>query len=273
MVTQITRSQPPAILESTTASPPTLPTFDWEVGYKEIYNPKTGRYEQQSLTLLEVLYPIEEDVGVVKMSQSLLHDLWTNWLKVMLQTYLGQGWLVLNDVLVQWAEKRAPTKSPDVTVIPGAKFPANRKSYRVGPDGPLPVFVLEVTSEDTRDTDLHEKRLVYAAVGVKEYLIIDILTPETASWQLLGYRLENQPHYRELTPDAEGGLTFETVGLRFVGIGRERIEVFDVVTGERLLTPPELKVHAERETAARVEAEARIVALEARLRELEDASE
>jgi len=50
------------------APPPTvesrLPTFDLEVGYKYVYNPETGMHDQVPLTLLDVLYPLEDE-GVV----------------------------------------------------------------------------------------------------------------------------------------------------------------------------------------------------------------
>jgi hypothetical protein len=57
-------------------------------------------------------------------------------------------------------------------------------------------------------------------------------------------------------------------------VGRERIEVYDATTGERLLTPDEQKARAEArraktEAEARLAAEARVADLERRLRELE----
>lgn len=73
------------------------------------------------------------------------------------------------------------------------------------------------------------------------------------------------------------------MGLRFVAVGRERVEVYDARTGERLLTPEELRGYTEGEAAARAEAgrraqeeamaraeaERRVAELEARLRELQ----
>ncbi|MBE7470836.1 MAG: hypothetical protein DPW09_34885 [Anaerolineae bacterium] len=256
---------------------PPLPTFDLEVGWREVYDLATGQFKQEPLTLLQILYPQDEDVGVVTMPQSALHDLWISWLKVMLWNFLGQSWLLTHDVIIHWARDRAPAKSPDLAAIPGGRLPAeDNPSYLVGRDGPLPAFVLEITSRDTRQVDLHEKPLLYAAVGVKEFLIIDLLTRRRQGWQLIGYRLEDGPYYEELSPDADGGLTFETIGLRFVAVGRERIEVYDAQTGTRLLTPPEAEAarakaeaRAETEKAARLQAEARAAELEARVRELE----
>jgi len=66
------------------------------------------------------------------------------------------------------------------------------KSYRVHRDGPVPAFVLEITSEDTRAIDLQAKTLHYAAVGVREMLIIDFWPEDGGAWQPLGYR--HNPH-------------------------------------------------------------------------------
>jgi Uma2 family endonuclease len=294
MTVKIAQSPPPTVAPEKTVSEPSpavaypmppLPTFDWEVGYKYVYNPQAGAYDQVPLTLLDILYPTEEDIGRLKMVQSPHHDLWTNWLKVMLWNYLGsQDWLVTNDVLIHWGRKGAPPKSPDVAVMPGGQLPAQtEKSYRVHRDGPLPVFVMEITSEDTRVVDLQAKTLHYAAVGVKELLIIDFWPDDEGPWQLLGYRLEESPYYQRIAPDDQGGLTFETIALRFVAVDQERIEVYQAETGARLLTPEELKAHAEAEAAradaetaradaeaaARAQAEARVAQLEARLQELQ----
>lgn len=245
---------------------PTLPTFPLETGYRQIYNPLTQEWEQQPLTLLDLLYPSEDDVGVVTMSQSPLHDLWSRWLASMLQAYLAtSGWLILHDVLIHWGRRAVPYKSPDVTAIQGGQLPAaHDKSYHVLRDGPLPTFVLEITSEETRRDDFNGKELLYAAVGVKEYLIVDLLPEEGADWKLYGFRLEESPFYKKLTPDAEGGLTFETVGLRFVARENTRIDVYDSKTGERLLNPVEMKIRAdhEAERAERMAAQLRALGID-----------
>lgn len=210
----------------------------------------------------------------------------------MLDTFLtARDWLILSDVYIHWGRRGVPPKAPDLAAIPGGRLPDQiEKSYHVHRDGPLPAFVLEITSEDTRAEDLELKPLHYAAVGVKEFLIIDFWSEDKGPWRLLGYRLADSPYYQEIEPDSEGGLTFETVGLRFVAVDRERIDVYNVETGERLLSPEELKAYAEaeaaraeeeaaararaearaeEEAAARTRAEARAEELEARLQELQ----
>lgn len=286
-VAAMTSQEPPAngTHELTHDLLPALPTFPLEAGWRTVYDATTDSYQQQPLTLRDLLFPTEDDIGVVYMTQSILHNLLTDLLAVMLRTYLGaQDWLILHDVLILWDIRGAPAKSPDVAAFPHTQPAIKEKSYRVGRDGPTPAFVIEITSDDTRADDLQVKPLHYAAVGIKEYLIIDILTKATEPWALIGYRLADGPYYQRMTPDAEGGLTFTTVGLRFVAIDRMRIEVYDSATGQRLFTSDELKAQAEAQSAraeaeaaraeaeatARIEAEARAADLERRLRALEN---
>lgn len=127
-------------------------------------------------------------------------------------------------------------------------------------------------------------------MNAPEYLIIDSWTERNRPWRLLGNRLENGHFYSELTPDADGGLTFPTVGLRFVGRGRETVDVYDVATGQWLPPPEQWQetarqavqarqnaenraeaeaARAEAEATARANTEAELAQVTARLRELE----
>jgi Uma2 family endonuclease len=232
----------------TPAPQPTLPVFPLDVGYRTVRDPATGEWRDLPLTLLDLLFPTEDDVGVVKVSQSPWHDRLANLIATILRLYFSdRNWLTTQDVLIHWGRRGIPPKSPDIAAIVGGRMPARRdKSYRVGRDGPLPAFVVEITSEETREEDLTGKKLFYAAVGVQEYLIIDLLAKETTDWKLSGYRLGESPFYEEIPPDADGGLTFQSIGLRFVAIGNQRIELYDATTGERLLTQ---KMRAEQEKA------------------------
>jgi Uma2 family endonuclease len=239
-----------------------LPTFPLESGWRTVRDPVTGAAQELPLTLRDILFPTEDDIGVVYMAQSPLHNLLTGLLYTMLQTYLGpRAWLILHDVLVLWGVRGVTPKSPDIAAFPGGRFPYGEKSYRVGRDGPMPTFVIEVTSADTRQEDLLIKPYHYAALGIREYLIIDLLNNASEPWDLIGYRLDAGPFYRRLPADPAGGITFATVGLRFVAVDRTRIEVYDSTTGERLFTSEELKAQATAESeraaseAARAEAE------------------
>lgn len=253
---------------STRNHQPTLPVFPLEVGYRTVRDPVTGEWHDLPLTLLDLLFPTEDDVGVVKVSQSPWHDRLANLIATILRLYFSdRNWLTTQDVLIHWGRRGIPPKSPDIAAIVDGRMPARRdKSYRVGRDGPAPAFVVEITSEETREEDLVGKKLFYAAIGIQEYLIIDLLAKETTDWQLIGYRLGESPFYEEIPPDADGGLTFQGIGLRFVAVGNQRIELYDAVTGERLLTPDEQKSRAEQEKARAEQEKARAEHYEALLK-------
>ncbi len=261
---------------------PTPPALDWSWGHKWARNEATGQVEQRQLSLVDLLYPTGEEMYV---AEAWMHHALATLLEVMLRVHLAsRGWVVFGNVFVHWGLPGAPPLAPDVTAIPEGDYPTEEEgSFYVGYHGPLPRFVIEITSPNKPGSDLDRKKWDYAAFGVEEYLIIDGWSKPAEIWRLHGYRLGDQPFYDDLQADAEGGLTFASVGLRFVGRGRETVEVYDVATGERLLPPEEWMQRAETATAARAQAEARaeaeakaraeaeskLAAALARLRELE----
>ncbi|MCB0084380.1 MAG: Uma2 family endonuclease, partial [Caldilineaceae bacterium] len=184
--------------------------------------------------------------------------------------FSDQAWYFPNDVLIRWELPGVPDKSPDIAAIPDTQVSIEGdKSFQVGIDGPLPVAIIEVTSESTRDQDFGMKQDIYAAVGIPEYLVIDLLTERSEPWRLHGFRLGNTPRYQSIPPDADGGITLQGLGLRFLPIGRTRIDVFDSTTGERLRSATEFREAAEAEAARAEAAEATIAELMERLRRLE----
>ena len=268
MTPPIKRTKAKTIAKPTALVPSALPAFSWEAGYRIVTDLETGEQQAVPLTLFDILYPSEADIGAVFMAQGPLHDLWSRVLAVMLQAYLATDhWLILHDVFVRWGQTGIRPLAPDITAIRGGKMPPKgERSYAVGRDGPLPEFVVELTSEETRTADLEAKKVLYAALGVKEYLIIDLL-PETGdAWQLIGYRLGETPYYETLVPDDADGLRFTTVGLRFA-VAEQRIEVYDLATGERLLNNEEANLRAATEAKARAELEVRLRAMEEKLRQ------
>ena len=189
--------------------------------------------------------------------------------------------------------------SPDVYVVVGAGA-GLRDTYLLWNEAKGPDFVLEVTSASTRRDDERRKRDVYAALGVSEYFLYDpraeYLTPA-----LQGFRLR-EGEYRALPavtvlPGRGVAVASEVLGLE---LRDEReapmLRLRDPETGRDLLTYEEadegaaahrqeatahretqvrLEQEAEarqRETEARRGAEARAAEMEARLRNLQDAS-
>ena len=132
LVTSITPEEDVRAPAPATMPPqPTLPTFDLEVGWRSVYNPETNQYDQLPLTLLDVLYPLEDEA--IRMPQTPDHDLWTRLLIAMLENFRdSRDWLILRDVFVNWGRRGVPTKAPDVAVIPGGRRPERPdKSYHV----------------------------------------------------------------------------------------------------------------------------------------------
>ena len=191
---------------------------------------------------------------------------------------------------------REAVVAPDVFVVRG--IPVHlRDSYQLWREPKGPDFVLEVTSKSTSDTDLVDKRALYASLGVEEYFLYDprgeYLTPP-----LRGYRLEGDG-YRRLTgvsrlPGGGPSLYSTVLGLALRDEREsQRLRLHDPATGRDLRTYRESETHAAQETAARRTAEAhaaqeaaarraaearveqeqaRNAELEARLRAFDDAS-
>ena len=209
----------------------------------------------------------------------------------------GHGVYVAGNMFLYYERgNRAAVVAPDVFVVRGVPVHL-RDSYRLWREPKGPDFVLEVTSKSTSETDLKDKRALYASLGVEEYFLYDprgeYLTPP-----LRGYRLEGD-RYRRLTgvnrlPGGRPSLHSAVLGLALRDEREsQRLRLHDPATGRDLRTYRESETHAAQETAARWTAEAhaaqeaaarrtaearieqeraRNAELEARLRAFEDAS-
>jgi colicin import membrane protein len=138
-----------------------------------------------------------------------------------------------------------PGPAPDLSVIRGARNPApGLESFNAVEQGVVPCLVLEIVSPTDpriRETDEVDKVLLYARVGIPEYLLVYTPREETGHrFQIRGLRLDADGRYQPIAPDEEGCILSETTGLRFrVSPAGNRIEVFDARTGERLLSARE----------------------------------
>ena len=191
---------------------------------------------------------------------------------------------VSGDMMVYYEEGNPRAfVAPDVFVTFGIPKLPERRVYLTWLEGP-PTVAFEVTAQSSRRTDRREKVDLYARIGIREYFIVDP-PEEFRNAEVLGYRLVDG-RYQRIEPDEDGLLLSETLGLR-LKLGTEVLNLFDVRTGERLLSPMERATQAAEQAAqareqaaqareqlaeaqARVEAEARArAALEARIAELE----
>jgi Uma2 family endonuclease len=141
--------------------------------------------------------------------------------------------------------------APDVFVVKGVSK-GDRRTYLLWEEenkGPQVVF--EVTSRRTRKEDLGPKKGTYEMLRVREYFLFDPLG-EYLEPRLVGYRLE-EGGYRQTAGER---LVSEVLGLE-LRVEEGRLWLYDLETGEKLLSPLEAQ-------AARREAEARAEAAETR---------
>lgn len=126
--------------------------------------------------------------------------------------------------------------SPDVLVTWGIPT-GRRKTYLLWKEGRPPGFVVEVTSDTTRNEDLRKKKELYQQLGVEEYFLFDPLDDYLRP-RLQGHRLA-EGRYEPLPPSIDGSLLSRTTGLRLKPEG-ENLRLIDEATGDRLLFVDEI---------------------------------
>jgi Uma2 family endonuclease len=156
--------------------------------------------------------------------------------------------------------------SPDLMVAEPEDAEADFTSYRIGADGPTPLMVGEVLSERTaQQGDLREKLRIYALLGIREYILLD-LTGEHLPQRLLLKRLGRTRKWKN-EQDPDGGVTSK-LGFRIIIDLDGRIRVLNAVTSAPYARPDEAEAEARArrlaEEARRAEEEARRAAEEAR---------
>jgi Uma2 family endonuclease len=144
----------------------------------------------------------------------------------------------------------APYVSPDTMIVtPFHRLPEAISSYTIGREGPPPEFVAEVLSDrSAQQRDLDEKVLLYAKLGIREYLLVDVrgvFLPE----RLLLKRLQADGSWADMR-DVDGGVT-SVLGFRVLIETDNRLRVINLATGLRYARPLEAQVEAN----ARREAE------------------
>jgi Uma2 family endonuclease len=155
--------------------------------------------------------------------------------------------------------------SPDLMVAEPEERERDFESYRIGTDGPTPLMVAEVLSERTgQQGDLREKVRIYALIGIREYILIDV-TGRFLSQRLLVKRLRRNRTWKD-EQDLDGGVTSK-LGFRLIIDTDGRLRMVNAMTGGRYLRPGK----AMAEVRTRREAEERIRALEEELARLRGA--
>jgi len=201
-------------------------------------------------------------------------DLHRDWmiriLEILRYRYRDQRVYVASNLLVYY-EEGCPSRFvvPDNFVVLNCS-PERRRMYRVWEEGKSPSVVFEITSRSTKHEDLVTKLPLYERMGVSEYFLYDP-SDSYLDVALQGCRLIDGT-LREMELK-DGSLTCETLGIRMMLVGADLV-MFDINSGEQLLTGEEAERAAkeaeraakEAEIKARLAAEARIRDLEAELR-------
>jgi Uma2 family endonuclease len=129
-------------------------------------------------------------------------------------------------------QRPAAYVSPDCMVVATwTGVPAELTSYRIGQEGPAPVLTVEVLSErSAQQRDLAEKLIVYAKLGVPEYILVDV-TGAFLPERLLLKRLQSDETWVD-EQDDNGGVTSK-LGFRLIIEDDGRLRVIDKATGRR----------------------------------------
>lgn len=153
--------------------------------------------------------------------------------------------------------------SSDVMIVAPFELPADDlSSYRIGTTGPAPILTVEVLSpRSAQQRDLTEKKDAYALMGVREYVIVDIMGIADHG-PLLLKRLREDRSWEDVV-DSDGGVTSQ-LGFRVVFDGDGQVRLADAQSGKRFARPDEAQAEAD----ARRQAEERIRALEEELARL-----
>ena len=159
-----------------------------------------------------------------------------------------------SDLMLYYREGDPATYvAPDVMVSFGVRM-LGLPNYKLWEVGKPPEFVLEVSSQSSRELDRTKKVELYAGLGVREYFVFDPGDPEDVGdgqdGKLSGYRLWGSK-YVESGESSERGreLESEELGLLLRPEGK-LVRFRDPVTGK------DLPLHQE-ETEGRIEAEER----------------
>ncbi len=167
---------------------------------------------------------------------------------------------VSGDILTYYTEgdPRAVV-APDVLVSFGIGQ-KQRHTYKVWEEGKVPDFVMEFSSKTTYQNDLTDKKELYAALGIPNYLLYDAEALYLPS-PLMGFQLVKGV-YVPVPPGVEGSIHSDVLGLDF-HIRERRLAVYDPVSEQWLQTPAEhhaaraenAETRAAQETIARQKAE------------------
>jgi Uma2 family endonuclease len=197
-----------------------------------------ARPDEEEMPILAVDMPIMyEDEGQEQMGDSNLHSTTIDNLKPGLIAHLSPRpqYQVFSDINTYYhrVDRWAYFSADLMAVVPPNLLPEKLSSYRIGVHGPAPVLTIEVLSPRSfQQQDLTNKPIIYAQLGIKEYILVDV-SGELFPRKLLLRRLQSDGEWLDLQ-DADGGVTSE-LGFRIILDPDGQVRVTDQATGKRYL--------------------------------------
>lgn len=185
----------------------------------------------------------------------------------LLKSYFAGQPVYVSGALLLYYEQGNPKKFvvPDAFIAMGLQ-PHQRRIYRLWLERVIPQLVIETTSKTTKKKDVVEKAALYAKLGVKEYFLHDP-TREYLEPPLQGHRWREES-YERMEADNRGRLFSEELQLWLCDDDGE-LNLYRPESDERLLTHRERAAEEaaarQRETEARLRAEAEVARLRAEL--------
>ncbi len=173
----------------------------------------------------------------------------------------ARGLMFLLDTFLLYRDGRGIKRriAPDLLLMP-YRFPAP-SVYDLDVEPP-PLLVVEVTSPDSHVKDLETNVGFYQNLGIPAYLVIDAITSDSQPRYPIELHLwrRDAGRLRRVSPDEDDGFSLPEIGLQ-VWVGGGQLRFSDLNTGQELLDAGEAN-------QARAEAEARVKAMEKKLRDL-----
>lgn len=224
-------------------------------------------YPRVPLTLDDILHPREDD----HVNQVLAHVLMCHELFAVLRDWLRDcsDLVVLCDGLLFLDTQETKSYGPDIAVLRDVHTIPKHEAYKPSKHGGYPLFVVEVTSNSTRHTDVsladpeRSKYLHYQRLGIPYYFIIDEARQTDdhppAIW---GYELR-YGRYTELKTDSHGRFWIPPLAIS-LGPYETDVAWYDA-EGKRILNLAEQRERAEQERARAEQERARAKQAETRV--------
>lgn len=223
----------------------------------------TVRLRQQRQPVIKAIdYP--ESDGKPMAESDLHRDLMFYLIHLLQRFFARQLAYISGNLLIYYEEgNNQKAVAPDCFVAFGVPS-HKRRTYKIWEEGVVPAVVIEVSSRKTRREDLTTKKQLYAQLGIREYFIYDptadYLRPPLVGFALTpsGYRPmpplleEERPGKFRLNAGAQTPPEFisRELGLRLTLSAYNDLLLYDLTTGERLLTDEEARYLAEERASA-----------------------